>query len=90
MDVFLRVIAVAIEVIILTAMAGCLLYGVWLILFDLGLGEKYKKGNDSLRGSGLSYCPSDGILPNDMNWIKRRGIKKINRACLFTHFDGAI
>ena len=44
MDVFLRVIAVAIEVIILTAMAGCLLYGVWLILFDLGLGEKYKKG----------------------------------------------
>jgi len=43
MDVFLRVIAVAIEVIILTALAGCLLYGVWLILVDLGLGEKYKK-----------------------------------------------
>ena len=43
MDVFLRVIAVAIEVIILTALAGCLLYGVWLILLDLGLGEKYKK-----------------------------------------------
>jgi hypothetical protein len=43
MDVFIRVIAVAIEVIILTALLGCLLYGVWLILFDLGLGEKYKK-----------------------------------------------
>ena len=43
MDVFLRVIAILIEVIILAALAGCLLYGVWLILFDLGLGEKYKK-----------------------------------------------
>ena len=43
MDVFLRVIAVAIEVIILTALAGCLLFGVWLTIFDLGLGVKYKK-----------------------------------------------
>lgn len=43
MDVFLRVIAIFIEVIILAALLGCLLYGVWLAMFDLGLGERYKK-----------------------------------------------
>lgn len=42
MDVFLRVIAISIEVVILMALAGCLLYGVWLTIFDLGLGGKYK------------------------------------------------
>lgn len=43
MDVLLRVIAISIEVIILTVLLGCLLYGVWLTIFDLGLGGKYKK-----------------------------------------------
>ena len=43
MDVFLKVLAIFIEVLILTVLAGCLLFGVWLTIFDLGLGVKYKK-----------------------------------------------
>ena len=43
MDVFLRAIAIAIEVIILAVLLYCLLDGVWLTIFDLGLGSKYKK-----------------------------------------------
>ena len=43
MDVFLRVLAIAIVVIILTALLYCLLDAVWLTIFDLGLGSKYKK-----------------------------------------------
>jgi uncharacterized membrane protein (UPF0182 family) len=43
MDAFLRVIAILAEVLILTALLGCLLYGVWLTLFEVGLREKYKK-----------------------------------------------
>jgi len=42
MDVFLRVAAISIEVIILATLLSCLLGGVWLIIFDLGLGSKYK------------------------------------------------
>lgn len=43
MDVFLRAIAISIEVILLTVLLCCLLSGVWLTIFDLGLGSKYKK-----------------------------------------------
>lgn len=43
MDVFLRVIAIFIEVLVLAAIMYCLLTGVWLTVFDLGLGPKYKK-----------------------------------------------
>ena len=43
MDILLRVVAVAIEVIILAVLLYCLLDGVWLTIFDLGLGAKYKK-----------------------------------------------
>lgn len=41
MDVFLRVIAIFIEVVILAAIMYCLLGGVRLTLFDLGLRSKY-------------------------------------------------
>ncbi len=43
MDVFLRVIAIFVEVAILVAIIYCLLTGVRLIIFDLGLRPKYKK-----------------------------------------------
>ena len=43
MDVFLRVIAIAIEVIILAVLLYCLLDAAWLTIFDLGLGSKYKR-----------------------------------------------
>ena len=43
MDILLRVIAIAIEVLILAALMYALLTGVWLTIFDLGLGPKYKK-----------------------------------------------
>ncbi len=43
MDVVLRAIAIFIELIILLAMFYCILSGVRLILFDLGLPQKYSK-----------------------------------------------
>jgi len=43
MDIFLRVIAIFIEVVILAAIIYVLLAGVRLILFDLGLGAKYQR-----------------------------------------------
>ena len=43
MDVLLRVIAIVIEVVILVAIICSLLAGVWLTIFDLGIGPKYKK-----------------------------------------------
>jgi len=43
MDVLVRVIAIVIEVVILTAIIYSLLAGVWLAIFDLGIGVKYKK-----------------------------------------------
>lgn len=43
MDVLLRVIAIFIEVVILAAIIYCLLNGVRLTLFDLGLRSKYGK-----------------------------------------------
>ena len=43
MDVFLRAVAIAIEVVILAALLYSLLYAVWLTVFDLGLGSRYKK-----------------------------------------------
>jgi energy-converting hydrogenase Eha subunit C len=42
-DMFLRAIAILIEVIILGGIICCLLGGAWLTLFDLGLDPKYKK-----------------------------------------------
>jgi len=44
MDIFLRVLAIFIEVVILAAIMYVLLTAVRLIAFDLGLGTKYKKG----------------------------------------------
>jgi hypothetical protein len=43
MDIFLRLTAISIEVILLIAVLGCLLGGVWLTVFDLGVRLKYKK-----------------------------------------------
>ena len=43
MDVFLRTVAIFIEVAILAAIIYVLLTGVRLTVFDLGLGAKYKK-----------------------------------------------
>lgn len=42
MDVFLRAIAILVEVLILTAVIYVLVAGVRLTVFDLGLGSKYK------------------------------------------------
>ena len=43
MDVFLRAIAIFIEEILLAGLLACVLVGVWLTLFDLGIKPKYKK-----------------------------------------------
>ena len=43
MDILLRVIAIVIEVVILVAIMYSVLAGVWLAIFDLGVGPKYKK-----------------------------------------------
>jgi len=43
MDIFLRVVAIFIEVVILAAIMYVLLTGARLTIFDLGLGVKYKK-----------------------------------------------
>jgi len=43
MDILLRAIAIFVEVAILAAIMYVLLTGVWLTVFDLGLGAKYKK-----------------------------------------------
>ena len=43
MDIVLRTIAIFIEVVLLVAILYCLIAGVWLTLFDLGVAAKYKK-----------------------------------------------
>ncbi len=43
MDTLLRVIAILVEVIILASIIYVLLSGVWLTVFDLGMGTKYRK-----------------------------------------------
>ena len=43
MDTFIRVIAIFVEVAILAGIIYCLLSGVWLTIFDLGIGPKYKR-----------------------------------------------
>ncbi|MFC1918387.1 hypothetical protein ACFLWW_00210 [Chloroflexota bacterium] len=43
MDICLRVAAIFVELVILAAIMYVLLTGVRLIVFDLGLGAKYKK-----------------------------------------------
>ena len=43
MDILLRIIAILIEVIILMALFYFILNGVRLILFDLGITQKYSK-----------------------------------------------
>lgn len=43
MDIFLRAMAILVEVSILAAIMYALLSGVWLTIFDMGLGSKYKK-----------------------------------------------
>ena len=43
MDILLRLISILIEVIILLAMFYFILNGVRLILFDLGITQKYSK-----------------------------------------------
>lgn len=43
MDVLLRTIFIFIEVIFLAGLFGCILVGVWLAVFDLGIKLKYEK-----------------------------------------------
>ena len=43
MDILLRAIAIFIEVVIVAAIIYCLLAGVRLTVFDLGLGARYRK-----------------------------------------------
>ena len=43
MDIFLRAIAVFLEVVLLAAIAYAVLNGVRLAAFDLGIGPKYRK-----------------------------------------------
>jgi succinate dehydrogenase/fumarate reductase cytochrome b subunit len=43
MDMILRVIAIIIELVILTAITYAVLNGVRLTVFDLGIGPKYSK-----------------------------------------------
>lgn len=43
MDILLRAIAISIEVILLAGLFGCILVGVWLAVFDLGIKLKYEK-----------------------------------------------
>jgi len=43
MDVFLRAIAIFVEVVILAGLLGCVLFGVKLAIFDLGIKPGYKK-----------------------------------------------
>ena len=43
MDIFLRTIAIIIEVLILAVIAYAVLNGVRLTAFDLGVGPKYSK-----------------------------------------------
>ncbi|MFH1031911.1 MAG: hypothetical protein V1767_05070 [Chloroflexota bacterium] len=43
MDILIRTIAIVIEVSILAAIIYCLLKGVFLIIFDLGISDRYRK-----------------------------------------------
>lgn len=43
MDIFLRAIAIFIEVAILIALAYCVLNGARLTVFDLGIGPRYSR-----------------------------------------------
>jgi succinate dehydrogenase/fumarate reductase cytochrome b subunit len=43
MDQFLRVVAIFLEVVVLSAILYCLLNGVRLALLDFGIGPKYNK-----------------------------------------------
>ncbi len=43
MDIFLRAIAILVELSILAAIIYALLRGVHLTVFDIGLGSKYRK-----------------------------------------------
>ncbi len=43
MDIFIRAIAIFIEVLILVAIAYSVLNGVRLTAFDLGIGPKYRR-----------------------------------------------
>ncbi len=43
MDVLLRVVAILIEVVILGGIMGAILTGVYLTIFDLGIGKRYRK-----------------------------------------------
>ena len=38
-----RIIGISLEVVVLTAILGCLLAAVWLAAFDLGLAARYKR-----------------------------------------------
>ncbi|MFC1846281.1 hypothetical protein ACFLYM_02560 [Chloroflexota bacterium] len=43
MDIFIRIIAIIIELVILMALFYCILNGVRLIIFDFGLTQKYAR-----------------------------------------------
>ncbi len=42
-EAFLRTVAIIVELIFLTAMVTCLLGGLWLAGFDLGIKAKYRR-----------------------------------------------
>ena len=43
MDIFLRVVAIILEVLVLASIAYCILWGVKLALAEFGVGPKYSK-----------------------------------------------
>ena len=43
MDAFLRAIAVILEIIVIGAIFFCILYGVKMVLLEIGMKEKYSK-----------------------------------------------
>jgi len=43
MDGLFRMVAISLEVILLVALLGFMLLGLWLMILDLGLKEKYRR-----------------------------------------------
>lgn len=43
MDVFIRTVAIILEVLVLAGIVGCILWGVKLILAEFGIGSKYNR-----------------------------------------------
>lgn len=43
MDIFVRTVAIILEVLVLAGIVGCILWGVKLILAEFGVGSKYNR-----------------------------------------------